>query len=248
VWSERHDLDMRIAVLHPGEMGSAVAAALGGDVIWAPDGRSRATAERARNLTPGDPLAADVILSICPPHAAREVAASVAGFTGLYVDANAVSPATSRAVRALVPHADFVDGGIIGPPPIAPGSTRLYLGGDRAEAIAQLFAGSALDARIVGDASALKMAYSAWTKGSAALLLAAHAVAEGYGVGEALDAEWTDLQDRYAGARDAAAEKGWRWVGEMEEIADAFAAVGQPVGFHRAAAQVYRDRTRRAPG
>src|SRR3954447_11218993 len=108
---------MRIAVLHPGEMGSAVAAALGGDVIWAPDGRSAATAERAANLTPGDPLTADVILSICPPHAAREVAASVAGFTGLYVDANAISPATSRAVRALVPHAEFVDRGIIRPPP-----------------------------------------------------------------------------------------------------------------------------------
>jgi hypothetical protein len=84
------------------------------------------------------------------------------------------------------------------------------------------------------------MAYAAWTKGSAALLLAAHAVAEGYGVSEALDAEWGELLTRYEGARQAAAQKGWRWVGEMEEIADAFAAVGQPDGFHRAAAEVYR--------
>src|SRR4051794_96617 len=110
---------MTIAVLHPGEMGSAVAAALGHDVIWVPDGRSQASAElaRAAGMTPGDPLGADVILSICPPHAALDVARSVAGFTGIYVEANAISPARSRAVRALVPDAAFVDGGIIGPPP-----------------------------------------------------------------------------------------------------------------------------------
>ena len=231
---------MRIAVLHPGEMGAAVAACLGSRVIWAPEGRSAATAERARDLAPGDPLSADVILSICPPHAAREVAASVSGFRGVYVDANAISPARSKEVRALVPHADFVDGGIIGPPPVAGGTTRLYLTGERADEVAALFDGSVLETRIVGDASALKMAYAAWTKGSAALLLAAHAVAEAYGVGDALDAEWGDLLARYEGARESAARKGWRWVGEMEEIADAFAAAGQPEGFHRAAAEVYR--------
>jgi 3-hydroxyisobutyrate dehydrogenase-like beta-hydroxyacid dehydrogenase len=236
---------MRVAVLHPGEMGAAVAACLGQGVIWAPEGRSAETAERARDLAPGEPLSADVILSICPPHAAREVAASVAGFRGIYVDANAISPARVRQVRALVPEADFVDGGIIGPPPERAGTTRLYLTGERAQEVAALFAGSVVEARIVGDASALKMAYAAWTKGSAALLLAAHAAAEVYGVGEALDAEWSDLQGRYAGAREAAMKKGWRWAGEMEEIADAFAAAGQPEGFHRAAAEVYRGNVAR---
>jgi 3-hydroxyisobutyrate dehydrogenase-like beta-hydroxyacid dehydrogenase len=231
---------MRIAVLHPGEMGAAVAAALNDTVVWVPEGRSAATAVRARDLTPGDPLTADVILSICPPHAVLDVARAVGAFRGIYVDANAISPATSREVRALVPHADFVDGGIIGPPPIAPGSTRLYLSGDRAEAIAQLFAGSALDARIVGDASALKMAYAAWTKGSAALLLAAHEAAEAYGVADALDGEWAELGGSLGAARAARERKGWRWVAEMEEIADTFAAAGLPDGFHRAAAEMYR--------
>src|SRR6476661_2615936 len=110
---------MTIAVLHPGEMGSAVAAALDHDVIWVPDGRSESTAERARaaNMTPGDPLEADLILSICPPHAALDVARSVSAFDGIYVDANAISPARSREVQALVPRAAFVDGGIIGGPP-----------------------------------------------------------------------------------------------------------------------------------
>jgi hypothetical protein len=222
-------------------MGAAVAAALAAHtVVWVPEGRSAATAERARDLTPGDPLSADVILSICPPHAAREVAASVAAFTGLYVDANAVSPATSREIRALVGRADFVDGGIIGPPPERAGTTRLYLTGERAPDVAALFAGSVLEARIVADASALKMAFAAWTKGSAALLLAAHEAAEAYGVADALDGEWAELQASLHAARRARERKGWRWVAEMEEIADTFAAAGLPGGFHRAAADVYR--------
>jgi 3-hydroxyisobutyrate dehydrogenase-like beta-hydroxyacid dehydrogenase len=244
MWSERKDLLMTTAVLHPGEMGSAVAAALGHDVIWLPDGRSEPTAERARaaNMTPGDPLEADVILSICPPHAALDVARSVGAFAGLYVDANAISPARREEVRALVPNAAFVDGGIIGPPPTRAGTTRLYLTGERAGEVATLFERTIVDARIVPDASALKMAYAAWTKGSAALLLAAHAAAEAYGVGDALDAEWEELglQDRLERARVARAAKGWRWIAEMEEIADTFAAKDLPEGFHRAAAEVYR--------
>ena len=38
----------------------------------------------------------------------------------------------------------------------------------------------------------------------------------------------------------ANARKAWRFSGEMEEIADTFAAAGLPDGFHRAAAEVYR--------
>src|SRR6185295_12477678 len=94
---------------------------------------------------------------------------------------------------ALVPDAAFVDGGIIGPPPTRAGTTRLYLTGEQAPAVRDHFAGTILDARIVEDAGALKMAYAAWTKGSAALLLAAHQAAEAYGVADALDAEWEDL-------------------------------------------------------
>jgi 3-hydroxyisobutyrate dehydrogenase-like beta-hydroxyacid dehydrogenase len=243
---------MTIAVLHPGEMGAALAAALvaaGETVLWSAAGRSPETAERARaaGLVEGDPLGADVIVSVCPPHAALDVARSVAGFTGVYVDANAVSPATSRAVRALVPDATFVDGGIIGSPPVEAGTTRLYLTGAAAGEVAALFAGTIVDARVVGDASALKMAYAAWTKGSAALLLAARAAAEAHGVGEALAGEWDELGllPRLAGAEHSAKTKGWRWVAEMEEIADTFAAAGQPEGFHRAAAEVYRARSSR---
>jgi uncharacterized protein DUF1932 len=237
---------MTIAVLHPGEMGSAIGAALEPPVIWAPEGRSDESAERARTagVTPGDPMQADVILSICPPHAAKEVARSVRDFTGIYVDANAVSPATSREISALLPHATFVDGGIIGPPPTQAGTTRLYLTGDAAPQVAAFFEDTIVDARIVPDASALKMAYAAWTKGSAALILAAHQAAAAYGVEAELDEEWrlADLTDRHEAAQRAAAAKGWRWIAEMEEIAATFAAADLPAGFHRAAAQTYRGK------
>jgi hypothetical protein len=87
------------------------------------------------------------------------------------------------------------------------------------------------------------MAYAAWTKGSAALLLAALAAAERLGVEAPLRAEWEhslpDLPARAERARADATEKGWRWVGEMEEIARTFADAGLPAGFHQAAGEVF---------
>jgi transposase-like protein len=98
---------------------------------------------------------------------------------------------------------------------------------------------------VTGDASALKMVYAAWSKGTAALLLAIRDVARAHGVEDALLAEWREslpeLLERLPQAERSAAAKGWRWIGELEEIADTFAAAGQPEGFHRAAAEVYRS-------
>ena len=73
-------------------------------------------------------------MSVCPPHAALDIARQVAGFGGVYVDANAISPATAREVAGIVEAggASYVDGGIIGTPPVAPGFIRLYLSGPRA--------------------------------------------------------------------------------------------------------------------
>ena len=246
---------MIVGLFHPGEMGSAVGAALrasGHEVLWASAGRSEESARRALDAGLRDVGSVDAVLaeaelvfSIVPPHAASAVAASAAGFGGPFVDANAISPMT---VRGLAP-ARLVDGGIVGPPPLERGMTRLYLSGDGSDEVAGLFAGSMLDARVVsgdiGAASALKMTYAAWSKGAAALALAIRAVAQSANVEEALLAEWREsapeLHDRLARAERSADEKGWRWIGEMEEIADTFAAAGQPDGFHRAAAKVYRE-------
>ena len=89
----------------------------------------------------------------------------------------------------------------------------------------------------------MKCAYAAWTKGSGALLLAIRDLARAEGVEAALLEEWARSQPQLAGrlaaAERSAAAKGWRWIGEMKEIAAAFAAHGLPPGFHEAAAAVY---------
>jgi 3-hydroxyisobutyrate dehydrogenase-like beta-hydroxyacid dehydrogenase len=254
---------MVIGLLNPGEMGAAVGQCLtsrGLQVLWAADGRSGETADRAKAAgltdagTARDVAAqADVILSICPPHAAVDVAWAVHGFGGVYVDANAIAPGTARQVAELIGAGGgrYVDGGIIGSPPTAPGRSRLYLSGSDApavHAVHELFGGTALDARIVPGAptaaSAVKMAYAAWTKGSSALLLDARALARAEGVEDTLLAEWALSQPRLADQVErsarAAVTKGWRWVGEMEEIAHTMADAGLPDGFHQAAAEIYR--------
>jgi 3-hydroxyisobutyrate dehydrogenase-like beta-hydroxyacid dehydrogenase len=238
------------------EVGRCLAQA-GHPVLWASQGRSTATAARAEaaGLTDAGTVAdvaarADVIVSICPPHAALDVAREVAGFRGVFVDANAIAPATAREAEAIIAKGGgtFVDGGIVGPPPTAPGHTRLYLAGERASSAAGLFAGTVVDARIVpgpiGAASAVKMAYAGWTKGTSALILSIRALARAEGVEDTLLAEWAlsqpALPDRSERAAQSAVTKGWRWIAEMEEIAAAMTADGLPGGFHQAAAEIYR--------
>jgi len=249
-----------VGVLHPGEMGAALGARLrerGHDVMWAGDGRSAATRARAdaAGLRDAGSVAAllgrcEVVVSVCPPHAALDVARAVAGYGGVFVDANAVSPASAGAIAAIAEDggARFVDGGIVGPPPERAGTTRLYLSGAAAGDVAALFEGTPVEAPVLGPepgtASALKMGYAAWTKGTAAMLLAIRAAARDAGVEDALRDEWErsqpDVPARLAAAAGSAERKGWRWVGEMEEIAATLAAAGQPDGFHRAAAEVFR--------
>jgi 3-hydroxyisobutyrate dehydrogenase-like beta-hydroxyacid dehydrogenase len=249
-----------VGLLHPGEMGAAVGRCLtdaGHTVLWASDGRSDQTAARAAaaGLTDaGVPrklaAEAEVIISVCPSHSALDVAWAVHGFTGLYLDANAISPGTAREVGQLITAngGRYVDGGIIGPPPATTGSTRLYLSGPDAAQVQELFGGTPLEVRIVSGAataaSAVKMAYASWTKGTAAILLAARALARAEGVEDILLAEWSESQPQLAGQSDrsasSAATKGWRWVGEMEEIAQSMGAAGLPDGFHQAAAEIFR--------
>ncbi len=135
-----------VGLIHPGEMGVTVGAAAtagGARVLWASEGRSETTRARVSrtSLEDAGTLAAlvemsDVVLSVCPPLAAFDVAREVAaqGFAGTFVDANAVSPKTARTVKAIVDSAGagFVDGGSIGPPAHAAGTTRLYLSGSDA--------------------------------------------------------------------------------------------------------------------
>jgi 3-hydroxyisobutyrate dehydrogenase-like beta-hydroxyacid dehydrogenase len=249
------------ALFHPGQMGSALGAALasrGFRVLWASQGRSSQTAARAKAASLQDACtieealkAAEVVVSVCPPHAALAVARQVAAdkFRGIYVDANAISPATAREIGAVIEAAGgtFVDGGIIGLPPTPQTQPTLYLSGSDAAAIAALFTGTNMRAQVIeggaGAASALKMCYAAFTKGTIALLAAVRALAEHEGVEGPLLESWRrTLPDvaRQSEHAAVAASKAWRWWGEMEEIAATFGAAALPEGFHRAAAEVYR--------
>lgn len=252
----------RIGLLHPGEMGASIGAAaraVGTSVCWASAGRSDASRQRAAQagIEDAHTLAAlaarsDVILSVCPPEAAGSLAESVlgTGFTGIFVDANAVSSGTARDLASMIEDsgAHFVDGGIIGPPAHREGTTRLYLSGAEASSVASAFQGSPLEAVVIGPrpgaASALKMSYAAWTKGSAALLTATRALARAEGVEAALLEEWSlsqpGLEARSAAGACNNAFKAWRFAGEMREIAATFEACGLPGGFHRAAADIYQ--------
>ena len=250
---------MRVGVLHPGEMGASVAASLlagSHDVAWCSAERSehsRARAVELQEFSQLDDLVAwaEVLISVCPPAYALQQAQAVqaCAFDGLYVDANAIAPATASAIAQLMGVA-YVDGGIIGPPAWQSGTTRMYLSGNNANVVAGLFTGAALEGIAIPQAqgndaaaSALKMAYAAYTKGHSALLLATNAVAHNSGVLDVLRSEWEQslpgLSQRSEITANAISPKAWRFVGEMQEISATFAGAGLPAGFHNGAAEFY---------
>lgn len=251
-----------VGILHPGSMGISLAATVknsGHPVYWASAGRSRESHQRAEQqelIDLKEPEAllqkCSFILSICPPHAALEMARWVADnkYQGLYLDANAISPAKSQAIAALFADSGtrYVDGGVIGGPAWKPGTTWLHLSGPDAVEAAGLFAAGPLETNVVGEqigqASALKMVFAANTKGATALLCASMAVAEVLGVSAALKQQWMDLNIEPAQQSDekiaAAVRKAWRFAGEMEEIAETFASAGLPGEFHQASAEIFR--------
>lgn len=251
-----------LGILHPGEMGISVAATAqrsGHTVFWASEGRSLQTRARAERhaLVDAQSLAAlcrtcSIMLSVCPPHAAEDVAQQVAahGFKGLYVEANAISP--QRAVRIGTLMAErgitLVDGGIIGGPAWQPHTTWLYLSGSAAPQVARCFSAGPLQVEVlddqIGKASAVKMCYAAYTKGTTALLCAVLGAAEGLGVRADLERQWERDEAGFASKAGQRVQrvtaKAWRFAGEMDEIAQTFAEAEMPEGFHRAAAELYR--------
>jgi 3-hydroxyisobutyrate dehydrogenase-like beta-hydroxyacid dehydrogenase len=252
----------KIGILHPGEMGISVAAAAlhgGHQFYWMSQDRSNKTRIRATKygLKETHSLVefcqtCEIVLSVCPPHAAEEVAKSVieARFKGLYLDANAISPqrAIMIARRLEENGIQFVDGGIIGGPAWTPKETWLYLAGQHAYEIAVCFSEGPLETKVIGDeigkASALKMCYAAYSKGTTALLAAILATAESLGVRDELYQQW-NMQDEGFSEQinqriTRVTAKAWRFEGEMNEIAETFHEAGLPAEFHRAAAEIYR--------
>jgi 3-hydroxyisobutyrate dehydrogenase-like beta-hydroxyacid dehydrogenase len=252
----------RIGVLHPGQMGISIAAAAQNSdypVYWASAGRSSQTAARAdqHHLQDVGSLAnlcqrCDILISVCPPAAAETVADEVAAlsFPGLFVDANAISPTRTVRIAQTIQKGGgrYVDGGIIGGPAWEPGRTWLYLSGPEAQRAADVFAAGPLETSIlgpeIGHASALKICFAAYTKGTTALLCAILATAETLGVRPALERQWSrdgsDFADQTQQRVRRVTAKAWRFHGEMDEIAATFQAAGLPGDFHAAASAIYR--------
>lgn len=251
-----------IGILHPGAMGISVAASAirsGHRVCYASEGRSQATRARAAEHHLQDLVTVaklchtcSILISVCPPHAAEEVAlqAIAGGFNGLYLDANAIAPQKAGRIGEMLSQAGipFVDGGLIGGPAWTPGETWLYLSGKEAHRIVDCFSAGPLGVSIIGEeigkASALKMCYAAYTKGTTALLAGILALAESTGVREALSAQWERDESGYTEQAERRARrvtaKAWRFAGEMDEIAVTFESAGLPDGFHHAAGEIYR--------
>jgi 3-hydroxyisobutyrate dehydrogenase-like beta-hydroxyacid dehydrogenase len=230
----------------------------GNTVLWVSDGRSADTRKRASDagLEDAGTIAklcelCPVIVSVCPPEYAEQLADLVAGrsYRGTYIDANAISPERVQhiASRLEADGARFVDGGIIGPPATIPNRTWLYLSGDQAAEIARFFSAGPIEVEVlaggVGRASALKMCFAAYSKGSIALACAVLASAERLGVFDDLQRQWArngpslpDLEREIS----RAAPKAWRFTGEMHEIAATFQSAGLPAEFHQAAAEIFR--------
>lgn len=251
----------RVGILHPGAMGVSIAASArnsGNIVYWASDGRSPQTHERANKAELLDIQSVanicdecSIIFSVCPPHAAEDVAKEVIahGFKGVYLDANAISPQRATRIDQAMAEADveFVDGGIIGGPAWNPGRTWLYLAGKEAQRVSACFSAGPLETSVMGEsagkASALKMCFAAYTKGSTALLTAILAASEALGVREELANQWSrggsDFAEQTTRRVRGVTAKAWRFAGEMEEIASTFEEAGMPGGFHAAAAEIY---------
>jgi 3-hydroxyisobutyrate dehydrogenase-like beta-hydroxyacid dehydrogenase len=253
--------NQRIGILHPGQMGIVVAVSArnsGSEVFWAAEGRSAVTRERASQagLRDAGTLAklcelCPVIVCVCPPEFAEETAEQVAqcSFQGAYVEANAISPERVQRIARRLEQcgARFVDGGIIGPPTMSRKRTWLYLSGEHAASMQQYFSSGPIETEVlaggIGRASALKMCFAAYSKGSVALACAVLAAAERLEVFDDLQRQWirsgpsiSELEREIS----RAAPKAWRFTGEMHEIAATFLSAGVPPEFHQAAAEIFQ--------
>lgn len=249
-----------VALLHPGAMGAVVGAQLtarGIRTLWVSEGRGPASHRRAAEagLTDAGTLAGladcDVVLSVCPPAAALELARAVADspFQGVYLDANAISPAHAQEIETLFKErggVSMVDGGIVGPPPRRGGTTRLCLSGVDSPVIEELFRDTTLTPLTlpgeVGQASALKLGFAAYNKMTYALAAQSYELAQRHGVVDGLRELGAALPGTPLAEPEglvSAGRKAWRWAGEMTEIAEACAEIGLPDDIPHAAGKFF---------
>jgi 3-hydroxyisobutyrate dehydrogenase-like beta-hydroxyacid dehydrogenase len=253
-----------IGVMSPGEMGQALALQLkqaGYNVRTALDGRSPRTRELAKQagLTDVGSLAqliaqCEVILSVMAPAAALGFAGELAQALKagsrkiLFVDCNAVAPATMQAITNKITDAGSrcVDAGITGPPPKGAAKTAVWVSGPDARELEQ-FATPQINVRVLsdrtGDASAFKMCYGAMAKGSTALVLELMIAARRLGIDQALEAQ---IRATFPGTLEKVFDliavmppKAHRFAPEMLEIAQTFESVGMTPRVFQGIAEVF---------
>jgi len=251
-----------VAVIAPGMMGSGVGKRLvenGIEVRTSLVGRSDATIARAKaagmvGVSDEQIAAADIILSILPPGDALGLAERLAPVLRaavkkpVFVDCNALDPATVVRIGRVVQEtgATFVDGGIVGGPPRTGYSPRIYLSGEGADRVAELTK-YGLEMPIqpgpIGAASAMKMSYAGITKGFTALGAAMMLAASRAGTAEDLKAELSSSQPALFAWLTRQVpnmySKAYRWVAEMEEIAQFVGEDPAARNFYEGAARLY---------
>jgi 3-hydroxyisobutyrate dehydrogenase-like beta-hydroxyacid dehydrogenase len=143
--------------------------------------------------------------------------------------------------------ARFVDASIIGGPPRDGYTPRIYAAGPDV-ALFETLTTAGLNIIVLGDeiglASAIKMCYASLTKGSTALFAELMVAAKALGVHEALIAEFQQSQAqmfaRIERGLPRVPVKARRFVGEMEEMAKTYKAVGLTPRMLAGAADMYR--------
>jgi 3-hydroxyisobutyrate dehydrogenase-like beta-hydroxyacid dehydrogenase len=193
-------------------MGAAVATVLrahGLRVVTCLEGRSARTRQRSETarLEVVSTLAqlvrtVEAVLSIVPtmsaPAVSEEVAQAITQTSQpiSFIEANAISPMTSTAIEQTIIRAGgrYIDGCIIGGARDVGRSTVFYLSGPDAEVTAAALRASGVQAEVLGgragQASAFKMGYAGFTKGTTALLLELTLVAQAWGFLDAILAKY----------------------------------------------------------
>jgi len=255
-----------IAIMSPGNMGSAVGKFLaegGFDVVSCLAGRSDFTKGRAlscgfRDVGSVEDMveAADLVLSILDPAKVEEIAIAIAGAmratdsTVVFADCNAPSPATALKLNAIIEGAggQFVDVGIIGGTPTRKENfPNFWTSGPHADLLLPLDDKGVHILKVgdeIGAGSAIKICNGAWNKGAFALYTAVMLAAEHYGFTEILRERLPGSQAGTVDKLDEAINRlpslSGRYIGEMDQVAETFASIGMPDGFHQASAELFR--------
>lgn len=253
-----------LGIMSMGDMGSGVAKILkqnNFNVITSLENRSKESAIRAQQnkITDVGTLEnlvenSDVILSILVPSKALGFAKQIAPLIAksnrkkIFVDCNAISPQTTKEINIIIEKSNglFIDGGIIGGSPRSGEKPRIYISGKHANKIEVLHSKDVefIDMKSeIGAASGLKMTYAAITKGTAALYAASLMTADHFGLLEKLLDEISYSQPRVFDSIksvNSISAKAFRWIGEMEEIAETFKFSDNTGKFHIGAAEIFR--------